>query len=160
MVSTSRRLAHVECVLLCMLKLSAIVRYGMQYEEAVAANPLNYDSWFDYLKLEESLSGPDVVRNVYERAVANIPLVSQKLHWCRYIYLWIYYAVYEELVAEDVDRAREVYRTCLKIIPHKDFSFAKIWILAAQLEVRLAPVSGFHISISSMCAYFSSTLST
>lgn len=108
----------------------------VQYEEAVAENPLNYDSWFDYLKLEESLSGPDVVRSVYERAVANIPLVNRKLHWCRYIYLWIYYAVYEELVAEDVGRAREVYRTCLKIIPHKDFTFAKIWILAAQLEVR------------------------
>lgn len=114
---------------------------GVQYEESVATNPLNYDSWFDYIKLEESLSGPDVVRSVYERAVANIPISNQKMHWCRYIYLWIYYAIYEELVVEDVDRAREVYRTCLKIIPHKDFTFAKIWILAAQLEVRAGPYS-------------------
>jgi crooked neck len=124
--------------------------YSLQYEEAVAANPLNYDSWFDYLKLEESLSGPDVVRNVYERAVANIPLVNQKSHWCRYIYLWIYYALYEELVAEDVDRAREVYRTCLKIIPHKDFTFAKIWILAAQLEVLTCIAESCTYSLCSL----------
>jgi hypothetical protein len=64
----------------------------MQYEEEVAANPLNYDTWFDYLKLEESLSGPAVVRGVYERAVACIPPLSGKVHWCRYIYLWIKYA--------------------------------------------------------------------
>jgi crooked neck len=114
----------------------------VQYEETVAENPLNYDTWFDYLKLEESLSAPDVVRGVYERAVANIPLINQKRHWCRYIYLWIYYAIYEELLAEDVGRAREVYRTCLKIIPHKDFTFAKIWILAAQLEVLVHTPGG------------------
>lgn len=108
---------------------------AVQYEEQVAANPLNYDAWFDYVKLEESLSGPDVVRGVYERAVENIPPLATKLHWCRYIYLWIYYAVYEELGVGDPGRAREVYRSCLKIIPHSDFTFAKIWILAAQLEV-------------------------
>jgi hypothetical protein len=27
-------------------------------------------------------------------------------------------------------------RECLKLIPHKKFSFAKIWILAAQYEIR------------------------
>lgn len=108
---------------------------AVQYEEQIAANPLNYDAWFDYLKLEESLSGPDVVRAVYERAVENIPPLATKLNWCRYVYLWIYYAVYEELVADDPGRAREVLRSCLKIIPHADFTFAKIWILAAQLEV-------------------------
>jgi crooked neck len=29
-----------------------------------------------------------------------------------------------------------VFRTCLKLIPHQQFTFAKIWVLAAQLEVR------------------------
>jgi len=31
-------------------------------------------------------------------------------YWRRYIYLWIKYAVWEELEAGDMDRAREVYR--------------------------------------------------
>eukprot|EP00892_Ulva_mutabilis_P002068 jgi/Ulvmu1/11862/UM081_0020.1 len=119
---------HIEDVLLSKKRL--------QYEEQVAAEPLNYDAWFDYIKLEESLSGPDVVRGVYERAVENIPPLATKLHWCRYVYLWIYYAVYEEVVAGDAARAREVYRSCLKIIPHAQFTFAKVWILAAKLELR------------------------
>lgn len=112
----------------------------MQYEELVAQQPNNYDTWFDYLKLEESVSSADTVRSVYERAVANRPPTTVKLHWCRYIYLWINYAIYEELHAGDVARAREVYRSCLKAIPHTEFTFAKIWILAAQLEACASAV--------------------
>ncbi|KAI3954978.1 hypothetical protein MKW98_004981 [Papaver atlanticum] len=50
--------------------------------------------------------------------------------------MWINYALYEELDAEDMDRTREVYRECLKLIPHKKFSFGKIWLMAAQFEIR------------------------
>lgn len=28
------------------------------------------------------------------------------------------------------------YRECIKLIPHKKFSFAKMWLLAAQFEIR------------------------
>lgn len=31
---------------------------------------------------------------------------------------------------------------CLKLIPHKKFSFAKIWLLAAQFEIRQLNLSG------------------
>lgn len=37
-------------------------------------------------------------REVYERAVANIPLSSaDKRYWRRYVYLWVKYALFEEL---------------------------------------------------------------
>ncbi|KAK9114221.1 hypothetical protein Syun_021018 [Stephania yunnanensis] len=107
-----------------------------QYEEEVRKNPLNYDSWFDYIRLEESVGSKERIREVYERAIANIPPAEEKRYWQRYIYLWINYALYEELDAEDMDRTREVYRECLNLIPHKKFSFAKIWLLAAQFEIR------------------------
>ncbi|KAL6650580.1 hypothetical protein ACP70R_009505 [Stipagrostis hirtigluma subsp. patula] len=85
-----------------------------QYERAVAGDPLDYDSW----------------------AVANLPPAEEKRHWRRYIYLWITRALYEELDAQDTDKARAAYRDCLRLIPHGKFSFAKVWIMAAQLEVR------------------------
>lgn len=47
-----------------------------QYEEEVKANPLNYDAWFDYLRLVESDATTDVVRETYERAIANVPPVK------------------------------------------------------------------------------------
>lgn len=63
---------------------------------------------------------------VYERAIANTPPADEKRYWQRYIYLWINYALFEELEAQDAERTREVYRACLKLIPHKAFTFAKV----------------------------------
>ena len=37
------------------------------------SNPHNYDAWFDYLRLMESEGDHEVVRELYERAIANIP---------------------------------------------------------------------------------------
>jgi len=76
------------------------------------------------------------VREVYERAVAAIPLSREKRFWRRYIYLWLNYALFEELSARDVSRARAVYAACLAVIPHKHLTFSKIWLQAAYLEVR------------------------
>lgn len=36
-------------------------------------NPSNYDAWFDYLRLVESEGNIDIIRETYERAVANVP---------------------------------------------------------------------------------------
>jgi len=108
----------------------------VQYEEQIKENPKNYDAWFDYARLEETLGDPERVRDVYERAIANIPPTREKRHWRRYIYLWIFYAIWEETVGRDIDRTRQIYNECLKIIPHKQFTFAKIWLLKAHFEIR------------------------
>ncbi|CAN1244758.1 Crooked neck-like protein 1 [Linum perenne] len=113
-----------------------------QYEDEVRKNPLNYDAWFDYIRLEESVGDNNRVREVYERSIANEPPAQEKRYWQRYIYLWINYALYEELDAEDVERTRAVYRLCLQQIPHEKFSFAKIWLLAAQFEIRQLNLKG------------------
>lgn len=107
-----------------------------QYEEEVKSNPSNYDAWFDYLRLVEEDEDLDAIRDVYERAIANIPPSNEKRHWRRYIYLWIYYALFEELVAGDVERTRQVYHACLQVLPHKSFTFAKIWLMFAEFEIR------------------------
>ncbi|XP_077994644.1 crooked neck-like protein 1 [Glandiceps talaboti] len=107
-----------------------------QYEEEVKANPNNYDAWFDYLRLVEADGSEEQVREIYERAIANIPPLQEKRYWRRYIYLWINYALYEELEARDFERTRQVYQACLELIPHKKFTFAKMWLLFAQFEIR------------------------
>ena len=122
-----------------------------EYEAGLRADPRNYDLWFDLTRLEEeavnaavesSKHGKSAVvdysraRNAYEMAVAAVPPVAEKRFWQRYVYLWIKYALFEELVVKDMERTREVYRTCLKLIPHASFTFAKVWVLAAQFEVR------------------------
>jgi len=106
------------------------------YEESIKANPKNYDTWFDYVRLEEASGDVARIREVYERAVANKPPVMQKRYWRRYIYLWFYYALFEELQTGDIEKARAVYDGIVKVVPHKQFSFAKLWRLYAEFEVR------------------------
>lgn len=109
----------------------------VKYEEELKEDPNDYDTWFAYLTLlEEASAEPDDVRDVYERAIANVPEKQEKRYWRRYIFLWIKYAIYEELETQDIVRAREVYRECIKLIPHKSFSFDKIWLLYAKFEIR------------------------
>jgi crooked neck len=107
-----------------------------QYEEEVEENPTNFDAWFDYLRLVENEGNVDLIRETFERAISNIPPAQNKNFWRRYIYLWINYALFEELTTEDVDRTRQIYKTCLELIPHKIFTFSKIWLLYAQFEIR------------------------
>lgn len=113
-----------------------------QYEEEVKTNPFNYDAWFDYLRLLEADGNVEQIRETYERAISNIPPSKVKRHWRRYIYLWINYGVYEELENDDAEKVREVYKACLDVIPHKSFTFAKIWLLFAQFEIRQKNLQG------------------
>ena len=67
-------------------------------------------------------------RAIFERAIQNVPPVAEKRFWKRYIYLWLNYAIFEELTAEDAERATQVYQRALNLIPHSEFTFAKLWI--------------------------------
>lgn len=114
-----------------------LAKRRVQYEEAVKENPRNYDIWFDLARLEETVGDVDRVREVYERAIAQVPPSQQKRHWRRYIYLWIFYALWEETAnGGDPARARQIYSECLRLIPHKKFTFAKVWLLKAHCEIR------------------------
>ena len=84
----------------------------IQYEDELAHDGRNYDVWFDYSRLEEGAlkdlrdegatseeeeQAIGRVREVYERAVAQVPPGGEKRYWRRYIFLWIYYALFEEI---------------------------------------------------------------
>ncbi|KAJ4991317.1 pre-mRNA-splicing factor clf1 [Stagonosporopsis vannaccii] len=108
----------------------------VHYEEQIKENPKNYDAWIDFARLEETSGNTDRVRDVYERAIAQIPPTQEKRHWRRYIYLWLFYAVYEESITKDIARTRQIYQECVRLIPHKRFTFAKLWLMFAHFEVR------------------------
>jgi crooked neck len=124
-----------------------ITKQRREYRQRVAADPYDYDAWFEWARMEQdhtsssNSNGVELVRQVFEQAVAQVPPTPlrgepRKDSWRRYIYLWIYYAVYEELDNLDLDRASQVYDACLSVIPHASFTFAKVWIQAAKLHVR------------------------
>jgi crooked neck len=147
----------------------------IQYEDELAHDARNYDVWFDFARLEEGAladlreEGAPAdeedgaiarVREVYERAIAQRPPGDAKRHWRRYIFLWLNYALFEELetqvrgaacracssgvltCSQDYERARQVYRTAIEVVPHKQFTFAKLWLMYARFEVRRLDLAG------------------
>ncbi|KAF8060855.1 hypothetical protein FPV67DRAFT_310231 [Lyophyllum atratum] len=123
----------------------------IQYEDELAHGGQNYEAWFDYTRLEEEAwcdlvnagatpeekeAAAGRVREVYERAVAQVPPSTEKRHWRRYIFLWLDYALFEEIETKDYARARQIYQTAVTVVPHKQFTFAKLWLMFAKFEVR------------------------
>jgi crooked neck len=145
---------------------AVLAKRRIEYEQSVERDPRDYDAWFDWVRLEEQAASGALAaaaaaegdgdgggaaaasalaqqavqraRDTYERACAGAlpPSTADKRYWRRYVYLWVKYALFEELDANDRDRAREVLRAALKLVPHSSFTFAKLWLLAAKLELR------------------------
>jgi crooked neck len=82
---------------------TVMAKRRLQHEDEIAQDGWNYDAWFSFARLEEELhnlkedgasevdvlKAVDRVRDVYERAIAQVP-PGQKRNWRRYIFLWIW----------------------------------------------------------------------
>uniref|UniRef100_A0A0K0FKW4 Protein crooked neck (inferred by orthology to a D. melanogaster protein) n=1 Tax=Strongyloides venezuelensis TaxID=75913 RepID=A0A0K0FKW4_STRVS len=115
------------------------------YEKEIEQNGYNYDAWFDYLKLLcQFCQTHDEIIDGFERAISWCPPSCEKRDWRRYIYVWIKYAIYTELVMNDVERTKQIYKKCIELIPHKAFTFAKIWIMFGEFELRHDNLDGYR----------------
>lgn len=108
----------------------------MKYKEKLAENQYNYDVWFDLLQLELTSGNRALIEETFDAAAAKVPPVEEKRFWRRYIYLYYSLAASLEIDFNDIDAAQNIYEKALKIVPHKAFSFSKLWIKLAHLHVR------------------------
>ena len=69
------------------------------YKGLLKEFPNNYDAWFDLIFLEQETKDIQKTRDTFEEAINNLPPANEKRLWKRYIYLWISYAVFEEIDA-------------------------------------------------------------
>jgi len=129
---------------------TVIAKRRFEYEEQLKNNPYNYDVWFDYIKMQQSdmknhsehiCNNSNPVILLFERAIVNLPPVEEKQYYKRYIYLWIAYVLYTEVDCNDAVYTRSIYQRVLQLIPVKKFTFAKLYILAAQFELRQGDLS-------------------
>ena len=120
------------------LEAVVLAKRRLLYEEQLAHNPYQYDAYFDLLQLEQAMPQPSpaAIRALFERAIAAVPKVASKRQWKRYIYLWIHFAVWEELEMRAFDRVKAVYEKALALLHPLGFSFAKLWLLYAEFCVR------------------------
>jgi crooked neck len=67
--------------------------------------------------------------------------------------VWLQYAAFEEIDTKDYDRTRDVFKAAVKLVPHKEFTFAKVrypsldyahsqlWLSYAYFEIRRQDVT-------------------
>ncbi|OAF68272.1 Pre-mRNA-splicing factor CLF1 [Intoshia linei] len=107
------------------------------YQQKVDLEPDNYDVWFDYIELCENENvSSEQIRELYEIAISNVPNHESKKLWKRYVYIWIKYAIYEEVITKEIEKSREIFNTLIDLIPHKMFTFGKVWLMYAKFELR------------------------
>lgn len=116
---------------------SIIIKQKLRYEDELSKNPSDFDSWWSYIGIVQEEDNEEETRGVFEKAVSVIPPDAFKTTaWRRYVYLWIKYALWEEFNVGNIENSRLIWNRALKAIPHKQFTFAKIWVNFAQFEIR------------------------
>uniref|UniRef100_A0A7S3UEU4 Pre-mRNA-splicing factor Syf1/CRNKL1-like C-terminal HAT-repeats domain-containing protein n=1 Tax=Picocystis salinarum TaxID=88271 RepID=A0A7S3UEU4_9CHLO len=133
------------------VEVAVLIQRRRKYEEQVKADPHDYDAWFDLVRLEEQGGNIERIRSTFQEVVQHPPPMAQnggsiaahdKMRWKRFVYLWIEYALFEEIMADDLTKANQVYRGIISMIPHKRFTFAKLWINAAEALIRTKDLPG------------------
>ncbi|RLV94087.1 Pre-mRNA-splicing factor CLF1 [Spathaspora sp. JA1] len=118
---------------------STVLKRKERYESDVKQDPTDYDSWWKYITILQSSSSirTTTIQEVFKNALSNVPQDKYKsIKWRRYIMLWIRYALWEELQNNDIEAARVIWENCLKVIPHKSFTFGKVWQGVCEFELR------------------------
>ncbi|XP_045829075.1 pre-mRNA-splicing factor CLF1-like [Trifolium pratense] len=131
-------------------KLSTIEGEGMAFLEAISFDVQN--GWDKIIFESDSQILVDCI-HANQVGVSEFSYITNRirasLSRINNFEVKINYALYEELDAGNMERTRVVYsfdfhlfRECLNQIPHHKFSFAKVWLLAAQFEIRQLNLKG------------------
>lgn len=119
------------------LESTLLVKRRLHYEKLVSLDVFDYDSWWEYVKMVEATQGKEIAVEELEQAVLTVPLDGFKLtRWRRYVFLWIKLALLQEYETKNIETARETWRKALGEVPHASFTFAKLWIMYAEFEMR------------------------
>lgn len=111
------------------------------YEERLRINRTNYDTWFDYARLECETGNVAAARSVFRRATENTPPTREKKFWRRFVWLFLYWATWEEARWHDAAAAEAVFRAALHLLSAEAFTFGKVWIAYARFLLRTRGVS-------------------
>ncbi len=103
----------------------------------------SWDVYFNYSRMEVQAGELDRAREIFERSIAHVPnFFSPKPK--RYMYLWLFYAQFEEVFGHDVDRAGRVLETAVSLFEGHKIFFSKIYFALAQLRLRTGDLLKFR----------------
>jgi crooked neck len=108
-----------------------------RYEQILEAAPMSHEIWFELTQVRQIFSSVEVARATFERALSNRPSPAQeKRDWGKFVLIGISFATFEEKTGKNIENARSVFHRIISIVPHKKFTFSRLWILYAYFEIR------------------------
>lgn len=114
-----------------------LVKRRHEYLEAVAQDPNDYVTWWQYITLLLELKDVVAVQEAFDKVCSHVPTDLHKSEkWKQYVQLWLRFLAFLEVDREDIEAARVAYKRLLSIVPHKLFTFSKVWIACAEFEIR------------------------
>ncbi|QLL31976.1 hypothetical protein HG536_0C01440 [Torulaspora globosa] len=122
---------------------NVIVKRRRRYEDRLRENPRDFDTWWLYLNIIEEHFRSELSNSLEKSVHANEPqTLSKNIGWKQYILLWMRLLLFSELEVCDIERTRMLYKRLIdNVIPHKHFTFSKIWLMYAEFEIRQGDVS-------------------
>ncbi|CAG98595.1 Clf1p [Kluyveromyces lactis] len=114
-----------------------IAKRKAEYEQYLKSDPYHYSTWWVYIDLVEE-KYQEQLTSAFQSFIelAKPKSLVKDSSWKRYIRICVRYLVYLELTINDLPTIRSVYQDILDIIPHKKFTFGKLWIMYAEFEIR------------------------
>lgn len=122
---------------------SVIFKRRRRYEARLQENPRDYDTWWLYLDVIEEHFRSELLSIMEKSVDGNKPQVQTKnSQWKHYVLLWIRLLTFAELDLCDIQRTRTLYKRLVDaVIPHKQFTFSKLWLMYAEFEIRQGDIS-------------------
>ncbi|KAK0180677.1 hypothetical protein PV327_003035 [Microctonus hyperodae] len=125
-------------------------------KDLVQKFPYQYAYWVDYIDIIQNEGNHEETRRIYEEALQNKPASPDDIdNWRVYMYIWMYYASFEELDTKDINRSRELHKSCLNVIPDQMILFTNVWLYYAEFELRQKNFSAAREALGCSMGIFS-----
>lgn len=111
----------------------------LYYESLIDKNPRQYNNWWLYFDLIVSKFPQDSIsaleRLLLDKSKKPISFIKGS-DWRQYVTFWLKCLNYIYLSLNESLKAKQLIEYLInEIIPHEKFTFAKVWVLNAQLEL-------------------------
>ncbi|TID20371.1 hypothetical protein CANINC_003616 [Pichia inconspicua] len=116
----------------------------VSYEEKLAKNPRDYETWWIYLNLlidSNLVTKNEDIEEAFVNSIVNLPNTTKQSEWIQFWYLNLRYCLYLEWEVKDINRARYRFEELVKTIPHKKVPIVQFWIKYAEFELRNSDIS-------------------
>ena len=106
------------------------------YRAKLEQNNRDFESWMSLAMLEQEANNFENMFSVLTQSHQFQPQSTHKGDWKKYVFMFLVHAGLVEEIESNSGRSIAILEECIQLIPHKNFSFSKVWIELAKIYIR------------------------